>query len=112
MDFNRKGETLWSEWDGNGYTQTLIGSIIFCTEGHISLSEGVIFSALASAVQREGVCDSISQASTAIQPFSTTMGFAGEVDGLEFSVCDKEGETFYGDIVDEIIPFTWVEVIP
>lgn len=111
MDFDRRGETLWYEWDGLGLHQTGADSIIYCTIGHVSLGEHVVFNALSSAVQRDGVVDSISRAGTAIQPYTVVHGYAGEIDeGLEMHVCSLEGETYYGEFVDEVFPFTWVEV--
>jgi hypothetical protein len=39
-------------------------------------------------------------------------GYAGEVDSdNELTACDEEGETREGDIVDNITPVTWVEVV-
>lgn len=111
MDLDRRGETLWSEWDGEGFQSTHLDSVVFFTEGHVSLSVDVVFRALASAVQRDGIADTFSRAATVIQPFSAVHGFSGEVDGLEVHVCSPDGETYYGDIVDEIVPTTWVEVL-
>lgn len=111
MDFNRRGETLWHEWDGTGFTPTSVDNVIFCTHGHVNVAEDVVLRALASAVQRDGVSDTLGYAFTAIQPFTAVQGYSGDIDGgPEIAVCDENGETYYGDIVDAVIPTTWVEV--
>lgn len=112
MDFDRRGESLWYEWEGFGYTSDILGSLIYCTVGHVGLGDHVVFNALSSAVQRDGVAESIGRASSAIQPYTAKHGYAGEIDGgLESHVCNLDGETFYGETVDEVIPMTWVEVV-
>ena len=110
MDYGRKGESLWSEWAGTGYQVQGLSTLIYVTEAHVDINNDVVLRALASAVQRDGVVDSLADGFRAIKPFSTILGYSGEVEGLELTVCDENGETYYGDIVDEIIPTTWVEV--
>ena len=110
MDYGRKGESLWSEWAGIGYQAQSAETLIYVTEAHVDISNEVVLRALASAVQRDGVVDSLADAFRVIKPFSATLGYSGEVAGLELTVCDENGETYYGDIVDEIIPTSWVEV--
>jgi hypothetical protein len=112
MDFDLRGELLWSEWQGEGYQPSLAGSLVYSTTGHVSLADDVVSKALASAVQRDGVADSVGRAFIAIQPFSAVCGYSGEVDGLEIHACSDAGETYYGDVVDEVVPTTWVEVLP
>jgi hypothetical protein len=110
MDYGRKGESLWSEWSGVGYQSQLPSTIIYVTEAHVDISNDVVLRALASAVQRDGVADSLGDAFRIIKPFSTVVGYSGDVNGVEVSVCDENGETYYGDTVETIIPTTWVEV--
>jgi hypothetical protein len=112
MNFDRKGELLWSEWDGEGYTVTLNHGMLYVTEGHVSLDEPVVSRALASAVQREGVVDSIGQAHNLIENWSfVSWGYAGVVDGDTVqTTCDELGETYYGDIAENVVPVTFVEV--
>jgi len=112
MDFDRRGETLWFEWSGEGYQTMMPGAVVYATHGHVWLADSVVDRALDSAVQRDGIADTIGRALIAIQPFSLKHGYSGEVDGLQTHVCDENGETFYGDTVDETIPTTWVEVLP
>ena len=110
MDYGRKGESLWSEWAGTGYQPQGIDTVIYVTEAHVDISNEVVLRALASAVQRDGIADTLADAFKVIKPFSALLGYSGEVDGLELSVCDETGETYYGDVVADIIPTTWVEV--
>jgi hypothetical protein len=111
MDFNRRGEVLWQEWDGNGFSATDATAVVFYTRGHIDIGIDIVLRALASAVQREGIVDSLGQAFKVIKPFTAVCGYSGEIDGgLEIAVCDEFGETYYGDVVDEAFPTTWVEV--
>lgn len=112
MNFSRKGESLWSEWEGDGYTTAVYHSVTYVTEGHVTLDEPVVARALASAVQRDGVVDSIGQAYRMIENWSlVSQGYIGIVDGdVVHTVCDRDGETFYGDIADDVVPATFVEV--
>jgi hypothetical protein len=110
MDYGRKGENLWSEWSGAEFQASSSSVIIYTTEAHVDINNEVVLRALASAVQRDGIADSLADAFKAIKPFSSLLGYSGEVAGLELTVCDEHGETYYGDFVDDIIPTTWVEV--
>jgi hypothetical protein len=111
MDFNRRGELLWQEWDGNGFSATDSSAVVFCTQGHVDVANDVVLRALASAVQREGIVDTLGHAFQMIKPFTSIHGYSGEIDGgIETAVCDESGETYYGDVVDEAFPTTWVEV--
>lgn len=111
MSFDRRGESLWQEWDGSGFQPAEADNIIFYTIGHVDVANDVVLRALASAVQREGIVDTLGQAFQAIKPFSAVIGFSGDIDnGIETTVCDQSGETYYGDIVNSVVPTTWVEV--
>jgi len=47
----------------------------------------------------------------AIEASTNSYGYAGEVDGnRDYTVCDENGETAYGDYVETVIPITWVEI--
>lgn len=111
MTVDRRGESLWQEWDGLGFTPTDPSSVVFHTVGHVDITNDVVLRSLASAVQREGITESLGQAFTSILPFTSVTGYFGDVlDGVESYVCDESGATYYGDIVDSIYPSTWVEV--
>ena len=112
MKLSRKGESLWQEWTGTGYSQTSNDTVVFYTESHVSLDEPVVLRALASALQREGIVHSLGEAYAAVEKqsiFST--GYVGIIDGeRDFRICSEVGETFYGDIVDDTLPVTFIEV--
>lgn len=111
MDFSRRGENLWTEWSGIGYTPLSDDTLIFFTETHVDLKNEVVLRALASAIQRDGIADGLGDAFKAIQDWTVRYGYAGDVDeDADATVCDEAGETFYGDIVDSVLPITWVEV--
>jgi hypothetical protein len=111
MHINRDSGPFWSEWEGQGFTCSLIDSLVYSAAGHVSLSNNDVFTSLASAVQRDGVADGLGRASSAVQPYSIVHGYSGEVDGLELHVCSDVGETYYGDTVEKVTPTTWVEVL-
>lgn len=111
MDFSRSGELLWSEWEGSGFSQSDVSNVVFYTHGHVDVAHDVVLRALASAIQREGIVDSLGHAFKVIKPFSAVLGYSGDIEGgLDTAVCDADGETYYGELVDEVIPTTWVEV--
>lgn len=113
MTLDRKGELLWSEWDGEGYNTSYPDSIIYFTEAHITLDEPVVLRALASAIQRDGVVDSLGDAYKLIERFSlVSQGHMGlvDTDASVQTICDELGETYYGDEVVSIAPVTFVEV--
>lgn len=112
MRDSRKGECLWQEWTGEGYEPSLQGSsVVFFTNEHVDVEHDVVRRALASALQREGVADSLGDGYRLIEEGAVLCGNAGEVDGShELHVCDEDGETLYGDYVDNLIEVTWVEV--
>lgn len=112
MKFDRKGEILWSEWDGEGYNVSFPSSLVYVTRTHVSIEEPVVLRALASILQRDGIVDSLGDGYRLIETKSVASeGFVGTVDGhYAETVCSDEGETYYGDIVDEVAPVTFVEV--
>jgi len=111
MDINRKGESLWSEWTGAELPIKTYGSVLYYTIGHVDLENETVRRALASAIQRDGVADGLGHAYKAINDWSIFQAWAGEIDeSYELFICDESGETEYGDLVDEALPITWVEV--
>jgi len=109
---SRKGECLWQEWTGEGYQPSLQSrSVVFFTNEHVDVEHDIVRRALASALQREGVADSLGGGYRLVEEGSVSCGHAGEVDGAyELHACDEHGETLYGDEVDNLIEVTWVEV--
>lgn len=112
MRDSRAGECLWQEWTGNGQEPTTASSVLFFTFDHVDLDHEVVRRALASALQRDGVSQSLGLGYAAIQAGTVTLGYAGTVDGdRDLTACDERGETYYGDQVDKPLPVTWVEVL-
>lgn len=114
MKHARLGESLWNEWDGSHYEHQIdANSCVLYTEGHIEVHNDVVKRALASAIQRFGIYDSLGQAYSVIDRTNTqtSQGYAGYIDGDRFlSTCDKKGFTYYGEEVQEVFPITWVEI--
>jgi hypothetical protein len=111
MKDSRKGETLWSEWTGNDYNSANATSLVFYTEEHVDIDHEVVRRALASAIQRDGCVDTLGESFKLIDSCTFTHGFAGVVDGEpEFTLCDKDGMTIYEDLVEKVIPVTWVNI--
>ena len=112
MDFSRSAENLWAEWTGHGYESTGYKSVTYYTVGHVDIVNPVVLGGLASALQRDGLVDSIFQGKHSIEVSSICAhGFAGPVDGdADLTICDRLGETFYGDEVDQVFDITMVEV--
>lgn len=111
MKDSRIGESLWSSWQGEGYRPQGSPDYVYFTNEHLDINQEVVSRALASAIQRDGVVDSLGQAFRLVESCSFRCGYAGEVDGsLDFSECDEAGVTEYEDLVDEVFPVTWVEI--
>lgn len=108
---SRIGESLWCEWTGSGYEPQKPHSVIFYTFDHIDLDNEIIRKALASTLQRDGVADGLSDAFKLISDGHVVYGWAGNLEEeLDYYLCDEVGETWYGDIVENVEPVTWVEV--
>lgn len=111
MKDGRQGESLWSEWSGEDYSLFQTGTLVFFTLDHVDLEIDIVKRSLASALQREGVCDSLGDGYRAVETAEVTHGHVGYVeDEDELHVCDEDGETYYGDAVDEVLEATWVAV--
>lgn len=112
MKDSRTGELLWKEWTGSGYEQLNDSSVVFFTEEHVDLENELIRRALASALQRDGVSISLGNGFQSLDGAPVVYGYAGEVDGdTDFTMCEEDGETREGDVVDITLPITWVEVV-
>jgi hypothetical protein len=107
----RIGESLWQQWSGSGYYPIGSGELIYFTEDHIEIDNEVVRRALASTLQRDGICDSLSDGFKLIVVGDIEFGWAGIIEGeKEWTVCDEQGETNYGDSVEDIIQITWIEI--
>jgi hypothetical protein len=110
MKDSRPGESLWNEWDGYGYQNSLLYGTVFYTIDHISLENEIVRRALASNLQRDGVADSLGDGFRLLEAAVVGYGWAGYIDSdTEISACNEIGETISGDIVDEVFLVTWVE---
>jgi hypothetical protein len=108
---SRIGESLWFIWDGDGYTPSLDGSIIFYTEEHVDIENETVRKALASSLQREGITTSLSQAFSLIDAGINWYGYIGSSpEEHALMACEENGETIYDIVLDDVVPVTWVEV--
>lgn len=106
----RHGEHLWFEWAGDGYFSNGSSELVYCTIGHVDMDNEVVRRALASVLQRDGIVDSLGDGFKYIENKSAQAGWAGMLpDENEYSYCDESGETEYGDFVEKIEQFTWIE---
>lgn len=106
----RVGEQLWSEWDGEGYREVLDHGLVYYTFEHIDLENDLVRRGLASALQRDGVAYSLSDAYSILEYCVISHCWIGEVEGDQhFTICEEDGETFFGDFVSESFAVTLIE---
>lgn len=111
MKDERPGDFLWEEWQGSGYDSKVESSVVYYTFDHIDLENDLVRRALASALQRDGVAVSLGDGFSMIDKSIPYHGWAGIIEEEnDYFVCDEHGETEYGDLVDVIMPTTWVEI--
>jgi hypothetical protein len=112
MKDSRKGEALWSEWEGYDFPYTRGDlSLVFFTEEHVDIEHEVVKRALASTLQRDGIVHSLSEAFKLIDGGATTQGWAGSVGGdIYLTYCDEDGNSPFGDLIEDIKEITFVEV--
>lgn len=103
MKDSRIGESLWYLWDGVGYDEQLINSIVYYTEEHVDVDHEVVRKALASAIQREGIVYSLSQGFQAIDAGVVSYRWVKQLKE------DLYLET-YNEEVPDSVPVTFVEV--
>lgn len=84
---------------------------LYYTPEHVDLEEEIVRRALASAMQRDGIVDSLFEGFEKIATAEIKRGWMGNLpEDPEMLECDESGETFYGDIVEEVLPCTWVRL--
>lgn len=111
MKDTRRGESLWSEWTGELYEKERSGSVVFYTVEHVDIENDVVRRALASAVQREGLVDTLGEAFKTVETGLCVHSYAGELDeAKDYAICNDRGETSLGDTVEEPVPVTLVEL--
>lgn len=99
----RLGDYLWIEWPEE--------ENLYYTPEHVDLEEEIVRRALASTLQRDGLVDSLFSGFEAISEATIETGWMGSLpDDPEMLVCDEDGETFYGEFVEKVLPCTWVKV--
>ena len=111
MKNDRPGEALWDEWEGLNYENVLLNGTVYYTFDHVDMENDLVRRALASALQRDGVAYSLSNGFWIIDLARFTYGWSGslEKDSEDLLVCDENGETFYGDLLENVKETTWVE---
>ncbi len=108
---DRVGETLWSEWDGMLYETTKKEPIIYYTYDHIDIENDIVKRALASAIQRDGIADSLKDAFDMIDRCLVIYAYSGyDEDEISPVVCDEQGETYYGDVIIDPKETTFIEI--
>lgn len=112
MKDSRIGETLWSEWSGEGYYAQDDAALVFFTNEHVDVENEVVRRALASALQRDGSVHSLGEGYAKLDDAKVATGYAGEIDGeRELTACSIDGETSQGDYVEDVLRVTWVEIL-
>jgi ABC-type transport system substrate-binding protein len=111
MKDSRIGESLWLEWTGDDNGQFGSSEAVMYTEEHVDIDNEVVRRALASALQRDGIAISLGEGYKYVDSAELSFGYAGRVDdSFDLIECSEYGETRDGDIVDEIMKITWVEI--
>jgi hypothetical protein len=107
----RPGEELWCEWSGSGYSKNNPHSTVYYTLDYVDMDNDLVSRALASAIQRDGVADSLGDSFKLIENCQITRGWCGILEEeFEYVACDENSETEYGDIVENIELITWIEI--
>lgn len=102
---------MWSLWEGEGYDSSFSSAIVYHTEGHVDIDHEVVRKALASSIQRDGIVYSLFEAFTLIDSGVCSQEWAGSFSGEMYQeVCDEEGLTASGAVVETLVPITFVEV--
>lgn len=111
MKHDRPGDWLWEEWDGEGFEPTKRSSVVYVTYADVDVSMELVRRALASALQRDGVAESLGDGFKLIDKSIVSEGHVGILDGEDnYVLCDEVGETEYGDVVGKVLLATWVEI--
>jgi hypothetical protein len=111
MKDSRIGQSLWSIWEGSGYTANIHNSIIYYTIDHVDVEHDLVKRALASSIQRDGIVFSLSQGFQAIDGAVVTQSWVGSLDGeIYLELCDEFGKTFDEVKLQDVTAVTIVEV--
>jgi hypothetical protein len=102
---------MWGEWDGDGYEPTVEGVTVYITSEHPDIHHPLVSRALASALQRDGLTRGLGHGMRVVQDGVTVQGFVGNVlDETTLTLCNHAGVTPLGDILENVVPMTWVEL--
>jgi hypothetical protein len=109
---DRPGDWLWEEWDGFGYSPSRESAVVYATYGVMDPTDELVRRALASALQRDGVADSLGNGFRQLETAVVVQGFSGHIDdGFVRAACNADGLTELGDEVDDKVVTTWVELV-
>jgi hypothetical protein len=112
MKHDRPGDWLWLEWDGDEYEPQDANAVVYVTYGEMDMDDDLVRRALASALQRDGVAQSLGHGFRMVDIATVSRGHAGTVGSSRHpSVCDEFGLTHLGDPVDSKVVATWVEIV-
>jgi hypothetical protein len=109
----RPGEELWDEWDGQGYEFTDLSTTdVYFTFDSVDTDNEIVRRALASSLQRDGLCHSLGDGFKLLDGVKPNYGWVGYLEDEDYlSICDENGETPYGDILDNVRSVTWMELV-
>ena len=109
MKNDRVGDWLWEEWDGEGFES--FSDLTYFTNEWVDLNHEVVKRALASCLQRDGVADSLGDGFRMAENGVITHTYAGYLSGEKMPViCDENGESDLGDLVECPMPITLIEL--
>jgi len=113
MKDHRHGDFLWIEWFGEGYEEQSDSDLIYYTEEIVDIEVPLIQRALASALQRDGVVDSLNDGFNAIHGAHVGSGYMGHIGGdIIPTACDEQGYSSSGEKAESPVACTWVEIPP
>lgn len=113
MSLYEIGESLWQNWDGEGYELADPDGVVYYVHEHVDTANPYVQQALARHIHRDGVADSLGDAFRLLETSSAQQGYAGGLEGeRHLNVCEHTGTTALGETVEAILPVTWVEVYP
>jgi hypothetical protein len=108
---SRIGESLWYIWEGHDYEPYIPDAVVYYTEEHVDLDNEIVRRALASSLQRDGLVSSLGEAFKLIDGSYIVYRNIGvlEEDHIP-QVCDEDGRTENDELLNNVVPVTWVEV--
>ena len=84
---------------------------MYFTLGHIDIENEIVRRALASALQRDGIVDSLAIGFKSIDNSVISFGWSGLLEQENERIfCYEDGFTYYGDSVEESQETTYIEI--